>query len=222
MSIQNLLDQFAGSTRAQIRPDGAAQSLKTSLSNMTGQIPQRPGRRHGSGRHPGTPGQQQVGAETCRYRGHLWWRCTARRSGARGVKELAIRRPGRPGRAPVADPKHADGLPSVVRDIPRASGHAADRRFAFRGRLNNGNSGAANGWGTISVGGCLPSRSSGSRSETDKPGAPSSIPDRAVAGGCGRDPHCRTSGNARCPCTPAEGHRPADPVDVIAASRIPS
>ena len=66
MSIQNLLDQFAGSTRAQIKPDGAAQSLKTSLSNMTGQIPQRPGRRRGSGRHPGTPGQQQVGAETCR------------------------------------------------------------------------------------------------------------------------------------------------------------
>jgi hypothetical protein len=36
MSIQNLLNQFVGSTRAQVKPDGAAQSLKTSLSNMTG------------------------------------------------------------------------------------------------------------------------------------------------------------------------------------------
>jgi len=39
MSIQNLLNQFLGSTRTQIAQDGTAQTLKNTLSNMTGQIP---------------------------------------------------------------------------------------------------------------------------------------------------------------------------------------
>lgn len=39
MSMQNLLNQFLGTTRTQIAQDGAAQTLKTTLSNMTGQIP---------------------------------------------------------------------------------------------------------------------------------------------------------------------------------------
>lgn len=39
MGMQNLLNQFLGATRTQIVQDGAAQTLKTKLSNMTGQIP---------------------------------------------------------------------------------------------------------------------------------------------------------------------------------------
>lgn len=39
MSMQNLLNQFLGSTRTQIARDGTAQTLKTTLSDMTGQIP---------------------------------------------------------------------------------------------------------------------------------------------------------------------------------------
>jgi uncharacterized membrane protein YebE (DUF533 family) len=39
MSMQNLLNQFLGATGTQIAHDGAAQTLKTNLSNMAGQIP---------------------------------------------------------------------------------------------------------------------------------------------------------------------------------------
>lgn len=39
MSMQNLLNQFLGASRTQIAQDGTAQTLKSTLSNMTGQIP---------------------------------------------------------------------------------------------------------------------------------------------------------------------------------------
>jgi hypothetical protein len=64
--------------------------------------------------------------------------------------------------------------------------------------LSGEGGGGTDRWRTISVGGCLPTRSQASRSESDKPGAPSSAADRAVAGGCAADPCCRSAGTAHC------------------------
>ena len=75
---------------------------------------------------------------------------------------------------------------------------------------------------TISVGRCLPTRSEDPRSESDKPGAPSSAAHSAIAGGCAEDPCCRSAGTARPPrLPPAAGHRLANSADLASPWRTP-
>ena len=120
------------------------------------------------------------------------------------------------------DPKQTNGLLAMVGDLRPVDGHAGDRRFAFPVDLISGRGGDANPWRTISAGGCLPTHTQGSRSGSDKPDVSSSAVDRAVAGGCARDPFCRTTGKARrCGSQPPAQHRKAQPVDVTLARRTP-
>ena len=123
--------------------------------------------------------------------------------------------------ADLTESSKADGE-VVRRQLRKADGDADGGQFPRSVHRTSGSVGGANPWRTISVKGALPKRSQDPRSESDRPGAPSSAVDRAVAGGFARDPFCRTTGKGRrCGAQPPAEHRKAQPVDVTSARRTP-